>query len=133
MALLDINFDEVPDVVLKIAPGQYLLSIESAEVIDNPDPKKAGHRQLVVKHKVKTEGSPEFDRGITKKIDVDTQKTMLKNLYQAATGNRPGAGGFDPVDLVGRTCQAVIGSFTFVKDNKTIEMASVDEYLIPQS
>lgn len=129
MALLGINFEEVPDKIEPIATGTYDLDI--LEITEEDVKDKPGKRKLVVKHKiVGPEGTPEMGRETQNHISLE-MKTTLKNLYHSATGQRPGAGGYDPVDLVGKVCKAHIERQIYKQNGVTKEAARITEYLIP--
>lgn len=127
MARIETNFDEVPDQIMPVDPGVYTLTVEAATLEDVKPPKTG--KKIVVILKVADEGNKNFGRQIydhiSTKMDVKIKRLCL------SAGIKPGAGGFDTEDLIGKTLKARISNRTYKDDNGAIkESSSVQDYLI---
>lgn len=129
MPVLEINFDEVPDKYVPIAPGIYDLLVDGIpEIGDNRD--KTG-KVVICEFIVQSEG--EFKgRKHTERISTK-MTTQLKNLAQSA-GIHYGQQGFDTADLNGRIVKASIVSNPYTdKNGVSQEGAKIKEFLVTQS
>jgi len=97
--LLEANFDDVPDEILSIEPGEYAVEIEGTpEILDT---KKGTGRNLVVVFRI-TEDGPFKRRTIKQYIYLsDIGLTTAKQLSKAA-GVEVGAGGLQTEELAGQ-------------------------------
>lgn len=126
MALLNINFDSVPDHYVPIPTGVY-----DAEITKIPEiaPTASGDgTKVVVELKITTDGDQK-DREITDHISMK-MKTTLKNLFQSA-GVPAGAQGADLADLLNKIVKVKISVDSYVDkvSKETKETNRVKEYL----
>jgi len=125
MALVDLNFDEVPDEFLAVEAGIYTAVIHEVPTIE---PTKDGKgTKIVVKMKITDEG-PFVDRQLFDHISLKFP-TRFKRLCKSA-GHSPGADGFDTADLLDCSVKVRVKSRTYTDDDGNIkETSGVDDYL----
>jgi hypothetical protein len=129
MALIEANFEQVPDQILPIDNGTYEASIISATIehVQGDDTKK----KLVVEHEiVGPTGSPMIGRKTTNHISLK-MLTTIKRLALSA-GVVVGPQGLDTDELVGKICSITVQRENYKdKNGEMKEAARIKDYNIP--
>lgn len=129
MSFLNINFDDVPDKNMPLPAGEYVFLVNAATL----EPTKDGSSQkIVVEMTVDDEQNPNNGRKVFDHISVK-MTTNIKRLFKSA-GLKPGAGGVDVSDLVGKHVRALVKlrAYKDPSSGETRETASVDSYLFEE-
>ena len=135
MPKIDTNFDDVPDEILPLPEGRYVLDIVGTPTIEDVVG-KPGNRKLVVvmavvegpNGSVKDANRKIFDN-ISLKLD-----TRIKRLALSC-GLKPGADGLETEELTGRRLSAIVKTNSY-QDPKTMEQrenSKIAEYIIPET
>ena len=127
MARIKVDFNDVPNEIVPIAPGIYGFEVEGVPTIEKT--KDGTGTKLVVKCRI-TEDGPEKGRVITDQISTKME-TKMKRLAMTC-GLAPGAEGFDTEDLVGRGGRFRIAPNTFTDSSsgETVHNSKVADYVI---
>jgi len=125
---IDINFDDVPDQIVPIAPGVYDFRIDSAT---EEEAKSGKGMKLVLEMTCVSEG-PEEGRKLYDHISFK-MKTQLKRLMKSA-GLKPGSDGLDIGELEGKIVNVKVKSRTYTDDSsgETRETSAVGDYLFKE-
>jgi len=118
MALLKINFDDVPDTTPPIPSGIYTCEVVSCS---DPEPSKSGGTKIVVVLKITDEGE-HTNRKLWDHLST-TLETRIKNLFMAC-GAPFGAEGGDTTDLIGQALQVKVVSETYTDDAGVVKESS---------
>ncbi len=128
MPRLDINFEEVPDVILPITPGKYVLEIAKVHTLE---PAASGNGQnLIVDFRVDDDGEfkgrAQRDYIFLNEFGLVKAKKLIKGC-----GLTVSSSGLDTEEMLGRKVNALLVASTF-KDKETGETVSntkVSKYL----
>lgn len=126
MGHIAVNFDEVPDKFEILPPGEYVMRIDSAKV----EPTKDQKGQKVVVEMTVDSGGAQDGRKVFDHLSLKTP-IGLKQLMKSC-GLVPGAGGFDPDELVGKHAKVLVKTRAYADaaaGGMMKETASVDRYL----
>lgn len=128
MALINQNFDDVPDQFEPVPAGIYALKIDE---VSDPEPTKDGSgEKIVVTMSVEDEGNTEIHgRKIFDHIGISKNLTRIKRLAMSA-GLNPSADGLDTNDLIGRVAKAKVKVRTYTDDGEQKESSSISDYLV---
>jgi len=128
MSTLDVDFNDVPDSIPPIAPGEY--EVEVVGVPEWKDDKKLTGKNLVVVLRIVDEGQFK-GRMLTDYISnkIDSWKVRVKRLILAA-GFKPGMG-FDLTELAGRKVRVTVTARTYKDDSgQEQQSANLKDYII---
>lgn len=127
MALIEVNFEDVPDEIQPVEAGVYTCLID--EVPEVKPTKDGAGEKIVVTMKIDNDESPMNGRRLFDHISMK-YPTRFKRLCKSA-GLNPGAEGVDTSDLLGKhvEVQVTSGSYTDPDTGQTKPTSNIKDYV----
>ena len=127
MALINVNFDEIPDGITPVEPGIYDAEIMETPTLE-PTAKGTGFN-LSVRMRVVTDNSPMSGRTLRDLIFQNEIGHIRTKQMALSAGLSPGVDGFDTEEVLGKIVKIEVTHKTWVTDAGVERINLKIEYL----